>query len=107
MLLVAIFLSVNLVTLYYLLYLNTVFGFVAYLYTHAARFGSEGSACANVQENRALILLIEVIVFWVTFVVLSFPQLFLLCMKRENVEKAFIGKSEEEDNEGEEKKEAD
>ncbi len=51
--LVAVTLGANLTVLYYLLYLNTIFGVAAYIVTHVKRYDSDGKTCANYQEDRA------------------------------------------------------
>mmetsp|Transcript_15644 Transcript_15644/g.11385 ORF Transcript_15644/g.11385 Transcript_15644/m.11385 type:complete len:151 (+) Transcript_15644:253-705(+) len=104
--LVAVFLRVNLIVFYYLLYLNTIYGFIVLLYTHAARFNEEGKLCEDKQEYRAIILVVDIIIFWITFIVMSFPQMFLKCMSAEKVERAWLGETEDdEDGEGEGDKE--
>ncbi len=37
------------------------------------------------------------IIFWLTFVIMSFPQIFLFFMKKESVEEAYQGANEEEE----------
>ena len=46
--LVAVFLGVNLISLYYILYLNTIFGMAAYFVAHAKRFNETGKQCADI-----------------------------------------------------------
>lgn len=50
-------------------------------------------------------LMAEVIVFWVTFHVMSFPQVFFFFMSKENLDSALVeeGDDEDEGGEGEEK----
>lgn len=42
----------------------------------------------------------EVIIFWVTFFVMSIPQAFFLCMSPANIEDAMKDHDEEEEEEG-------
>lgn len=46
---VAVFLGVNLISFWYLLKLNTLFGIAAYMVAHARRFNANGKACSSVQ----------------------------------------------------------
>ena len=46
----------------------------------------------------------EVIIFWVTFFVMSVPQLFFMCMKKANLEDAIKDEEEEEGAEGADEK---
>lgn len=93
MFLVTIILGQNLVFLYYVSGINTLFGLAAYIVTHVARFNEEGKACAEVQTYRAAFLTAEVIVFWLTFHIMSFPNFFLFVMKKENIQEAMKEKS--------------
>ena len=42
-------------------------------------------------------LMAEVIVFWVTFFVMSIPQIFIAIMKNENLDSALVEEDEEDD----------
>ncbi len=68
--------------------INTLFGIAAYCYAHYARFSEDGKDCSENQVARGAYLLVEVILFWTTFHILSFPQFFLMVMKKENIEDA-------------------
>ena len=62
------------------LFLNLIFGFVAAIYAHVARFGALGTECADEQPKRAAYLLAEVIFFYVTYILVgiftaAFPSL--------------------------------
>ena len=100
-LMVAVFLGTNVVSLYYVLYLNTLFGLVTYIIVMADRFGNEN--CADSQPGRMQVLTAEVIIFFVTFVIMSFPQLILLCMSQKNKDEAWEGPKEDEEEEGDPK----
>ena len=75
----AIFLGVNFFPIWYVLKLNTLFGIAAYCVAHARRFSEQGKDCAmkdeahSKQEFRAEVLIAEVIIFWITFIPMSFP----------------------------------
>lgn len=99
--LIAVTLGANLIIIYYALYLNTLFGLAAYIIVHVKRFGEDGKICADYQVYRAEVLMAEVIIFWITFFVMSFPQIILFFMKKESIEDAYQGPKEEEEGEGE------
>lgn len=82
--------------------LNTLFGLASYFYVHAARFNEDGKACADVQKYRATHLMVEVIIFWPTFIIMSVPQLFIKCMKKATIEAAIKEQNDEEEEESEE-----
>ena len=100
---VCVVIGANLMHIYYVTSLNTLFGIAAYIYAHVKRFGADGKLCADVQEFRAQFLLAEVIVFWTTFHIMSAPWILMKFMKPEAVDKAWKGGSDnEEEGEGEE-----
>ena len=98
--LVTLLLGQNFIQLWYLTSLNTLFGIAAYITVHVVRYSGNGKECAEEQEYRAAMLTAEVIVFWVTFHIMSVPQVFLKFMSKENLEDAL--KDEEEEEEGKE-----
>jgi hypothetical protein len=63
---------------------NTIFGLVAIIYAISA-VASAGE-CANAQQYRHTWLIIEIILFFVTFVFYSFPQIFFLCLNKNELE---------------------
>lgn len=87
----------NFLPLWYILSLNTPFGIAAYIYCHVIRFSGNGLACAGNQQYRASMLQAEVIIFWVTFLIMSVPQIFIAILSKENLEKALVEGDEEED----------
>ena len=101
MFLVTLILGTNLMHVWYLTSINTLFGIAAYCVAHAARFSDDGYDCANEQVARGAFLLVEVILFWTTFHIMSFPQFFILIMKKDNLEDAM--KVHNSDDEGEHK----
>ena len=98
--LVTLLLGQNFMPIWYLTSLNTLFGIAAYITVHVVRFSADGKTCAETghQEYRGAMLIAEVIVFWVTFHIMSVPQIFIAMMSKENLESALV----EEDEEGEE-----
>lgn len=96
--LVCLLLGQNFMPIWYMTSLNTIFGIACYITVHVVRFSGDGKLCADKQQFRADMLTAEVIVFWVTFLILSCPQIFLKFMSKENLEEAL----KEEEEEGEE-----
>lgn len=88
---------------YYITTPNILYGIAAYCFAHYQRFNEAGKECAEVQLYRGRYLLAEVIIFWTTFFIMSFPWCFMICMGKERVENAFNA-NDEEDEEGEGKK---
>ena len=95
--LVTILLGQNFIPLWYALSPNTLFGIAAYIYVHVARYSGDGVTCASAQKYRADMLMAEVIVFWVTFLVMSVPQIFIAIMSKENLDSALVEEDEEDD----------
>ena len=83
--------------LWYLTSLNTLFGIAVYIYVHVIRYSGNGANCANGQIYRANMLEAEVIVFWLTFHIMSVPQVIYAFMSKENLEGALTEGDEEED----------
>ena len=98
--LVTLILGVNLFHFWYILGLNTLYGFAVHIYIHVARFSEPGSSCADIQKYRAAFLICDIVVFWTTFHIMSFPHAFFFCMKKENLEDAMKVHEEEEEEEG-------
>ena len=98
--LVTLLLGQNFMPIWYLTSLNTLFGIAAYITAHVVRYSGDGKECAEEQEFRAGMLTAEVIIFWVTFHIMSVPQVFLKFMSKENLESAL--KEEDEEEEGKE-----
>ena len=90
--------------IWYPSYLNVLFGIAAYVACHVAYFSDPGKGCRDVQKYRANFLLAEVIIFWVTFHIMSFPHAFLF-LKKSYIEDALKDEEEEEENQEGEKKE--
>jgi len=101
--LVTLLLGTNFLPIWYATGLNTLFGIAAYITVHVARYSGNGALCAETQKWRANMLMAEVIIFWVTFHIMSVPQIFFFFMSKENLESALVEEEEEEGGEGEEK----
>ena len=95
--LVAVFLGANMIKLYYILYINTIFGLAAYIMAHVYRFSGDGPDCSDSQPERAATLVAEVVIFWTTYHIMNFPQIVLCLMSHENKEDAINGPKEEEE----------
>ena len=78
----------NFMELWYVMGLNSLYGIAAYIYCHVARYNYNGQNCADNQVYRANMLMAEVIIFWTTFLIMSVPQLFFLCMSKGNLDDA-------------------
>ena len=70
---VCVLIGANLMIIYYITAINIPFGIAAYCFAHYQRFNEAGKACADVQIYRSRYLLAEVIIFWTTFFIMSFP----------------------------------
>lgn len=105
MFLVTLILGQNLIHIWYASALNTLFGIAAYIVCHIYRFNEQGKMCAEKdrQYYRGAFLLCDVIVFWVTFHIMSFPHIFLF-LKKSYIEDALKEHNEEEEEEGGEEK---
>jgi hypothetical protein len=102
--LTTLLLGTNFLPIWYATGLNTLFGIAAYITCHVARYSGTGALCADEQPWRANMLMAEVIVFWVTFHIMSVPQIFFFFMSKENLDSALVEEEEEEEGgEGEEK----
>ena len=87
--------------IWYILGLNSLYGIAAYLYAHKARFTQDGKDCADVQVFRSGFLYAEVIIFWLTFHIMSIPHFFFIFLKKDNLEDALTNGGEESEEEGE------
>ena len=87
-LLTVVCVAVNLVHVWYFTIFNSLFGLIVYLYVHAVIFSPEGRACsaADRQPSRGTWLIVEVILFWITFFITAFPLMWFRCMKKETLE---------------------
>ena len=102
--LTTLLLGSNFLPIWYGTSLNTLFGIAAYITCHVARYSGNGAMCADEQKWRANMLMAEVIVFWVTFHIMSVPQIFFFFMSNENLDSALVEEGDDEDGgEGEDK----
>ena len=101
--LVTLILGTNLLHVWYITSINTLFGIAAYCYAHSARYSDDGKACAENQVARAAFLTVEVILFWTTFHIMSFPQFFLMVLKKEKIEEALNKKESDSEGSGSDK----
>ena len=83
--------------IWYVLGLNTIYGVAAALYVHKAIFDADGKACQDVQVYRGKQLICEVCVFWVSFIIFSFPQILFKILGKANLEDAIKENDEDED----------
>ena len=72
--------GVPLLLIYQFTSINALFGVVAYIFAHYARFSEAGQNCKEVHPNRAQFLTAEIIFFYVVFgicilFVLAFPKM--------------------------------
>ena len=93
--------GLNLMWIYYLLAINTLFGLIVVIYTMIVRFGTDGSDCAEVQEFRATWLLVEIILFWFLFFCYPGPILPLMFCKKESHDE-ILNKDDDDDEESDE-----
>ena len=75
---------------------TALYGVASFITVHAVAFGTDGRNCADVQETRAMWLVIEVVFFWVFFAFYQFPMAVLLCFGKKRISDA-LQDSEDED----------
>ena len=98
--LTVVFVGINLVWLYIIGILNTLFGLIAVIYAIAVRFGEEGQQCAEVQEFRAKWLLVEIGLYGVLLLFWPGPILPLACMSKDK-HQAILDAGDDDDDEEE------
>lgn len=102
--LTTLLLGTNFLPVWYVTGLNTLYGIAAYITCHVARYSGTGALCADEQIWRGDMLMAEVIVFWVTFHIMSVPHIFFFFMSKENLDSALVEEGDDEEGgEGEEK----
>jgi hypothetical protein len=84
-LLTVICLGVNLMQAWYVLAINSVFGLIGFIYCHIVYFGAAAKGCEENQPTRYQWLLVEIIIFWVTFFVFMMPPIIIRCFPKSNV----------------------
>lgn len=101
-LLTVVCLGQNLMKVWYALMVNTLFGLCVFLYAHAVYFGEAATGCAPTQPTRYTWLMVEIILFWVTFFALSLPMMYLRFWKKESIHITRYRPDEESDDDEEE-----
>lgn len=101
--LVNVVLGTNFTHVWYALGLNTLLGFATYIYLHVVLFSSPGSTCRDSQYYRGQFLLAEVIIFWLTFHIMSFPHIFLAFQKNSYIEEKLNKKDDDGEEDGDKK----
>ena len=76
--------GINLMWIYYVLCINSLFGIIAIIYTMIARFSVDGTECAAKQVYRGEWLIVEIIGFWVLFFLYPGPIVPLRLCKKES-----------------------
>ena len=89
---------------YFIASLNTIWGFVATIYTLITLLSDEGEACAEVQVNRGWWLKIEVIAFIVLFFLYPGPVIPLRFCSKQSHDEILNKGDDESDSEDEDKK---
>ena len=84
-LLTVVCLGVNLMKVWYISAVSTIYGLVAFIYRHAAYWSEEATACAEGQPTRHQWMMVEIIFFWILFGLYQFPMLLLRLFKREKL----------------------
>ena len=74
-LLTVICIGVSWTLFWYLTTINTLFGIVVYAIVHMVYTSEDGQSCKDVQEYRAVWLLVEIIAFWALFFCCAFPMI--------------------------------
>lgn len=95
-LLTVVCVGLNLMWVYYLLAINTLYGVVAIVWTMIVVFSEEGQDCAYAQTNRATWLKVEIIAFWVLFFLYPGPVLPLRFCSKESHDSIINKKDDDE-----------
>ena len=96
-LLTVVCIGVNWTIFWYATMPNTLFGLVVYALVHMSYFDEDGKKCAEVQENRAQWLLVEIIGFWVLFFLFSFPFVLTCCLGKDRADRTLKKVTEKKD----------
>ena len=99
LLLTVVLVGINLMWVYLVLCLNTVYGVVAIIVTMLVRFSADGDACAEAQVTRGQWLFVEVIGFWVLLFFFPSPLSLLRCCSKESHDEIIYKKDEDSDDE--------
>ena len=79
LLLTIVMIGVNWTISWYIMVPNTLFGLVVYAIAHMAYWSEDGEKCKDIQENRSIWILVEIIFFWCTFFLYAFPFIWTIC----------------------------
>ena len=86
-LLTVVCVGINLMAVWYILCLNTIFGVITIVYTMIVVFSEEGAECCEAQIYRGWWLKAEIITFWCLFFLYPGPLLPLrMCSKKSHDE---------------------
>ena len=99
--LTAVCLGVNMMQVWYVMGLNSLYGLVVFLYAHAVYFSEIGVQCGTDQVFRYQWLMAEIILFWVTFFTFVFPPIIMRFMGKEKVHIQLYKPEEEEGSDSE------
>jgi len=103
--LTAVLMGVNLIQVYYFLGLNMFFGIFTFIYS-ILKLTDSDEDCKTNQDTRYVWLLADVIVFWVTFWLFSFPNVILFpIMGKKKLELGMKEPEDDDDEEGDNKDE--
>ena len=72
---------------WYVTTFNTLFGIIVYAIVHMVYMSDDGKSCKEVQENRAIWLLVEIICFWALFFCFAFPMICTMICGKDKTEK--------------------
>ena len=89
-LLTVVFLGVNWTVFWYFTIPNTLYGLIVFFIVHLAYLGKDGYYCREPQENRSAWLLAEIIIFWATFFLYSFPFLLTIVLGKDRVHNTLL-----------------
>lgn len=89
--------GVNLMIVWYATIFNSLFGLVAYIVAITATFSEDGAACSEVQSARYKFLVIDIVIFFVTFFFFSWPIIVLRCKSKQSHEKTLRKNDSEEE----------
>lgn len=95
LLLTVICIGVNLISVWYLTSIITLYGIGVFAYIHYVYFAlAEGKACAEAQPTRHMWLMIEIIYFWAVFLSCQCPMFLLRLYKKERLHEIMKNESE-------------
>ena len=87
-------LSLDLMNIWYITMVSTVYGLVAYIIVFMSYFSEAGEACASAQPNRATFLLVEICCSWLVMLYQFLPFM-LCCYKKSTLDERLRQKEED------------